>query len=178
MVWQLRVVNVSASFTIKSHPFDLHVLAMVCRFRLVYLVALTITEPPALAIVCKFKVVFIEINNKLVNHFAVACPSRIGLVSKAEQIPRWLASRGEGVVGMRITFSYSTISTMYEKFGMLISGNLTRCVNRFRLSVKKSSESCVSLSSNSPFTIGRDYVLVLSHSKTPPSCARIKVKKT
>lgn len=90
-------------------------------------------------------------------------------------MPRWLASWGEGVVTMRITFSYSAISTMNEKFGMLISGNLTRGVNCFRLSIVKSCESCVSLSSYSPFSIGGDYMLVFAQLFTPPFRAMFKV---
>ena len=76
---------------------------------------------------------------------------------------------------MRVALPDFAVSSMNEKFGMLILGNLSGCAYSVRLSVVKSCESRVSLSSNSPSTIGGDYVLVLSRTITPPFCARIKV---
>ena len=171
---QLKVSRRFASLISMFIPVPLPAEAMFLRLRLSRLLALTINEPPADAIFLKLKLSII-IMNFWVNYSAVTCPSRIGLVSEAEQMPRWLASWGEGVVTMRITFSDSSISTMYEKLGLLISGYLTRCVNCFRLSVVKSCESCVSLSSYSPFTIGGDYVLIFAQLFTPPFRAVFKV---
>ena len=93
-------------------------------------------------------------------------------------MPRWLASRGEGVVTMRITFSEFSISTMYEELGMLISGNLTRCAYSVRLFIIKSCESRVPLSSYSPSTINGDNMLVLAHSVTLQKTVDIHPPKT
>ena len=52
---------------------------------------------------------------------------------------------------------------MNEKLGTLILGNLSGGAYGVRLPIIKSCESCVSLSSYPPFTIGWDNVLVFSH---------------
>ena len=79
---------------------------------------------------------------------------------------------------MRVALSYSTVSSVNEKLGMLILGNLSGGANSVRLSVVKNCESWVSLSSYPPFAIGRDNVLIFSHWVTPPFRAMIKVNNT
>lgn len=80
MFLQLSESKWAASFIIKSAPLVLPAEAMFLRLRLSKLLALTIKEPPADAILRNDKLSIGFMNIK-VNHSAVTCPSRIGLVS-------------------------------------------------------------------------------------------------